>query len=320
MTSVLNTEKSENKNEENNNINNINIISRENSSINNWNEMLKSQRGIKLITKFSKIENDENVNKEEDDRSESVAMKFESLPYDTYIIETVANPFFESSWTLLKFNQINHESNNEVTKYIGLWHQKKAILNIHLYMKKELINDENGNNKPQNNLDLEVIKDANVTISKADDPNSRYKVYPNEKSIYEYMTTTGEYKLEIIRENCEKAVEKIKIQSGLNTKNIELFPAKHCDLIVQVLEYNEYDFSKVDINKLGEEEEKSNIITTPVRNAEVQIYRNSDELLVEGITNKKGLMTYLVDKNSNNLTIKVNKHGYFRAERFFKKK
>ena len=30
-------------------------------------------------------------------------------------------------------------------------------------------------------------------------------------------------------------------------------------------------------------------------------------------------MTYLVDKNSNNLSIKVNKHGYFRAERFFKK-
>ena len=309
MTSVNNTEKSKNENE-------INIES-ENSNI-NWNEMLKSQRGIKLVTKFSKVENDENANTEEDDRSESVAMKFESLPYDTYIIETVENCYFESSWTMLKFSQINYESNNEVTKYIGLWHQKKAILNIHLYMKKETINDDNGNNKPQNNLDLEVIKDANVTISKADDPNSRYKVYPNEKSIYEYMTTTGEYKLEIIRENCEKAVEKIKIQSGLNTKNIELFPAKHCDLIVQVLEYNEYDFNKVDINKI-EEGDNSSIITTPVRNAEVQIFRNSDELLVEGITNRKGLMTYLVDKNSNNLTIKVNKHGYFRAERFFKK-
>ena len=310
MTSVNNTEKSKNKNE-------INIES-ENSSYVNWNEMLKSQRGIKLVTKFSKVENDENANTEEDDRSESVAMKFESLPYDTYIIETVENCYFESSWTMLKFSQINYESNNEVTKYIGLWHQKKAILNIHLYMKKETINDDNGNNKPQNNLDLEVIKDANVTISKADDPNSRYKVYPNEKSIYEYMTTTGEYKLEIIRENCEKAVEKIKIQSGLNTKNIELFPAKHCDLIVQVLEYNEYDFNKVDVNKI-EEGDNSSIITTPVRNAEVQIFRNSDELLVEGITNRKGLMTYLVDKNSNNLTIKVNKHGYFRAERFFKK-
>ena len=309
MTSVNNTEKSKNKNE-------INIDS-ENSYV-NWNEMLKSQRGIKLVTKFSKVENDENANTEEDDRSESVAMKFESLPYDTYIIETVENCYFESSWTMLKFSQINYESNNEVTKYIGLCNQKKAILNIHLYMKKETINDDNGNNKPQNNLDLEVIKDANVTISKADDPNSRYKVYPNEKSIYEYMTTTGEYKLEIIRENCEKAVEKIKIQSGLNTKNIELFPAKHCDLIVQVLEYNEYDFNKVDINKI-EEGDNSSIITTPVRNAEVQIFRNSDELLVEGITNRKGLMTYLVDKNSNNLTIKVNKHGYFRAERFFKK-
>ena len=30
-------------------------------------------------------------------------------------------------------------------------------------------------------------------------------------------------------------------------------------------------------------------------------------------------MKYLVDKNENNLSIKVNKHGYFRAERFFKK-
>ena len=78
MTSVNNTEKSKNKNE-------INIES-ENSNI-NWNEILKSQRGIKLVTKFSKVENDENANTEEDDRSESVAMKFESLPYDTYIIK-----------------------------------------------------------------------------------------------------------------------------------------------------------------------------------------------------------------------------------------
>jgi hypothetical protein len=133
------------------------------------------------------------------------------------------------------------------------------------------------------------------------------------------MASPGEYKLEIIKDNCERVVEKIKIQSGLNTKNIELFPAKHCDLVVQVLEYNEYDFKKNDIQQMDKNEEKSNIITTPIRNAEVQIFKNSDELLVEGITNRKGLMTYLVDKNSNNLTIKVNKHGYFRAERFFKK-
>ena len=31
-----------------------------------------------------------------------------------------------------------------------------------------------------------------------------------------------------------------KKQCGLNTKNIKLNPAKHCDLVIQVLEYREY--------------------------------------------------------------------------------
>ena len=320
MTSVINTETSQNKND----INEI-LNTESDNNYDNWNDLLKSQKGGNCQTKFSKVEYDENIKSEEDDRSESVSLIFENLSYDTYIIETVENCYFESSWTMLKFNQIDNELNNEVTKYIGLWHQKKAILNIHLYMKKELPNDENGNNSPQNVLDFEVINDANITISKADDPNSRYKIYPNDKSIYEYMTTPGEYKLEIIKSNCENIVEKIKIKSGLNTKNIQLFPAKHCDLIVQVLEYNELNIKDLMNNdnknnkEENKEEEQSNIKTTPVRNAEVQIFKNSDELLVEGITNRKGLMTYLVDKNSNNLTIKVNKHGYFRAERFFKK-
>ena len=318
LTSILSTEVSHNKEMTNTEGENVDK---------NWKDLLRSQKGDNICTKYSKVENDENIKVEDDDRSESVALKFEGLPYDTYIIETVENCYFESSWTMLKFNQINHEAKNEVTKYIGLWHQKKAILNIHVFMRKEITKNnqiENGNNNAQS-LDLEVINDANVTISKGDDPNSRYKVYPNDKSIYEYMTTPGEYKLEIIKDNCERVVEKIKIQSGLNTKNIELFSAKHCDLILQVLEYNEYninDMIKKDLKKYEEEnkeEEKSNIITTPVRNAEIQIFKNSDELLFEGITNRKGLMTYLVDKNSNNLTIKVNKHGYFRAERFFKK-
>ena len=118
-------------------------------------------------------------------------------------------------------------------------------------------------------------------------------------------------------------------------------PAKHCDLVVQVLEYSEYTllnsnrkneyiqkslniFKKQREKNEGEEEEEeekenTNIITEPVRNAEIQIFKNSNDLLVEGITNRKGLMKYLVDKNENNLSIKVNKHGYFRAERFFKK-
>ena len=325
-------------------------------------ELLKSQRGPLIKKKYSKVEKIENNKEEDDERSESVTLKFDALSYDTYIIETVENCNFQSSWTLLKFNQINNNNSGEITKFIGLWHQKKAILNIHLFMEKEVlvprknINENNGNNENnennENNIvngnenmtktyDQEPVTDATITISTADDPNSRYKVYPNLKGIYEYMTKPGEYKLEIIKKDCEKIVEKIKIQCGLNTKNIKLNPAKHCDLVVQVLEYSEYTllnsnrkneyiqkslniFKKQREKNEGEEEEEeekenTNIITEPVRNAEIQIFKNSNDLLVEGITNRKGLMKYLVDKNENNLSIKVNKHGYFRAERFFKK-
>jgi hypothetical protein len=315
-------------------------------------ELLKSQKGVLIKKKFSKVEKNENNKEEDDERSESVTLKFDSLSYDTYIIETVENCNFQSSWTLLKFNQINTNNPGEITKFIGLWHQKKAILNIHLFMEKEIFvpkkkdegddknenNIENGNENMTKVYDQEPVTDATITISTADDPNSRYKVYPNLKGIYEYMTKPGEYKLEIIKKDCEKIVEKIKIQCGLNTKNIKLIPAKHCDLVVQVLEYSEYtllnnnrknEYIQKSLNKFrkqeekkegeGEEDEHTNIITEPVRNAEVQIFRNSNDLLVEGITNRKGIMKYLVDKNENNLSIKVNKHGYFRAERFFKK-
>ena len=314
-------------------------------------ELLKSQKGVLIKKKFSKVEKNENNKEEEDERSESVTLKFDALSYDTYIIETVENCNFQSSWTLLKFNQINYSNPGEITKFIGLWHQKKAILNIHLFMEKEIFvpkaninrennneNIENGNENMTKVYDQEPVTDATITISTADDPNSRYKVYPNLKGIYEYMTKPGEYKLEIIKKDCEKIVEKIKIQCGLNTKNIKLNPAKHCDLVVQVLEYSEYtllsdnrknEYIQKSLNKFRKQEEKkegeqdenehTNIITEPVRNAEVQIFRNSNDLLVEGITNRKGIMKYLVDKNENNLSIKVNKHGYFRAERFFKK-
>ena len=299
-------------------------------------ELLKKQKGPLIMRKFSKVEKNEN-DKEDDERSESVTLKFDDLSYDTYIIETVENCNFQSSWTLLKFNQINNNS-GEVTKFIGLWHQKKAILNIHLFMEKEMYipskdNDENNKNNVINgnenmikNYDLEPIIDASITISTADDPNSKNKVYPNTKGIYEYMTKPGEYKIEIIKNDCEKIVEKIKIQCGLNTKNIKLNPSKHCDLVVQVLEYSEIDNPKFFPIKKDKETEndddddsQSKIVTKPVRNAEIQIFKNSNDLLVEGITNRKGIMKYLVNKNENNLSIKVSKHGYFRAERFFKK-
>jgi len=67
---------------------------------------------------------------------------FINLPYDTYIVETKENCNFQSSITLLKFNEINIKDNGTVTKFIGLWHQQKAILNIHLYKEVEIQKSE----------------------------------------------------------------------------------------------------------------------------------------------------------------------------------
>ena len=346
-------------------------------------KLLKNQLGDLIKRKFSKIDNNKLKNEnskgndEDEESSESVTVFFDELPYDTYIIETIENSNFQGSLTLLKFNDLNSDNNGIITKYIGLWHQENAILNIHLYTEKEkkVPIDKNGNennevnaitnkekkivrppssnqrrviNNNNNNkenyeirIEQEPIITGSINISDADDPNSRYKVYPNKRGVYEYKTLPGEYKLEVYNEDYEKIVMKVLLKCGLNTLNIKLKQEKNCDLKVQVLEYNEYTYGnnnniysyynyihhmKNDANEENDREEldknnvsEDNIYIQPVRNAEIQIFKNNNELLVEGITNKKGIMKYLVNKNENNLTIKVNKNGYFRAERFFKR-
>ena len=364
-------------------------------------KLLKTQRGDLIKRKFSNIDNNKlknensKENDEDEESSESVTVFFDDLPYDTYIIETIENSNFQGSLTLLKFNELNADNNGMVTKYIGLWHQENAILNIHLYTEKEKKvpikknenekenknenneantntnkekkivrppssnqrrimnnNNNNNNNNNENNnenyeirIDQEPIITGSINISDADDPNSRYKVYPNKKGVYEYKTLPGEYKLEVYNEDYEKIVMKVLLKCGLNTLNIKLKQEKNCDLKIQVLEYNEYTYGNnnnvysyynyihhMNNNEGNEENDKENpyknnnnnapednIYIQPVRNAEIQIFKNGNELLVEGITNKKGIMKYLVNKNENNFTIKVNKTGYFRAERFFKR-
>ena len=278
---------------------------------------LKSQRGVLIKKIYSKI--DQNLSKEDYyESSESVLVKFDLLPYDSYIVETKENCYFQSSITMLKFNEITSKDNGVITKYIGLWHQQKAILNIHLYKEvltlipeSELEENKNVENQAKTREVQIPVTSGIITISDADDPNSRYQVYSNQKGIYEYKTQPGEYKLEIDTKDFERVIRKIKLKEALNTLNIKINPDKNCELLIEVLEYNE------NINQDNENENNINLI--PVRNAKVQIYKSSDDLLMEGITNKKGFLKYLVDRNDNNLSLKITKDGYFRAERFFKK-
>ena len=85
-------------------------------------------------------------------------------------------------------------------------------------------------------LEQEPISTGNINISNAEDQNSRYKVYPNGKGIYEYKTTPGEYKLEVTNEDYEKIVMKVLLKSGLNTINIKMKQEKCCNLKNQVFE------------------------------------------------------------------------------------
>ena len=348
-------------------------------------DKLKKQKGVLIKRKYSKVDEsykfknpneiDEEKNDEDAETSESVTLYFDDIPYDTYIIETIENSNFRGSLTLLRFNEIKPNKENLITKYIGLWHQEKAILNIHLYTEKEKIENnqnngiENNNNiimpnqerkiiirppssnqrrhipNPENNseirLEQEPILTGNINISNAEDPNSRYNIPPNGKGIYEYKTTPGEYKLEVTNDDYEKIVMKVLLKSGLNTINIKMKQEKSCNLKIQVFEYNEHNENENNyylMNNLNETESKKeskqnqnenqveedknkmpedNIFIEPVRNAEIEIYKEGNELLVEGITNKKGVMKYLVDKNENNLLIKVSKTGYYRVERVF---
>ena len=351
-------------------------------------DKLKKQKGVLIKRKYSKVDEsykfknqneiDEDKNDEDAETSESVTLYFDDIPYDTYIIETIENSNFRGSLTLLRFNEIKQKKDHLITKYIGLWHQEKAILNIHLYTEKEKIENtqnngiENNNNNiiipnqerkivrpPSSNqrrrnpniennsevrFEQEPILTGIINISNAEDPNSRYNVPPNGKGIYEYKTTPGEYKLEITNDDYEKIVMKVLLKSGLNTVNIKMKPEKCCNLKIQVFEYNEYNENENNyylMNNLNETEsqkeskqnqnenqveddknkipEDNNIFIEPVRNAEIEIYKEGNELLVEGITNKKGVMKYLVDKNENNLLIKVSKTGYYRVERVFKR-
>ena len=262
-------------------------ISRRFGKDTNNQEMLKSQRGVLIKRKYSKVDEmykiiNQNPSDDKDDEdaetSESVTLYFDDIPYDTYIIETMENSNFQGSLTLLKFNEIKPIKNNLITKYIGLWHQENAILNVHLYTEKErpIAQENNGidfnynsntnyNNNiiipgqekkiirpPSSNqrrksqeineirLEQEPISTGNINISNAEDPNSRYKVYPNGKGIYEYKTTPGEYKLEVTNDDYEKIVMKVLLKSGLNTINIKMKQEKCCNLKIQVFEYNEY--------------------------------------------------------------------------------
>ena len=300
----------------------------------NKNKDPNDKRGTFIGDKISKVENLDNENKNEEEkkdiRSISVNVPFPDLKYDTYLIETKENANFLPSLTLLKFDSL--PNNNEYVKHIGLFHQVKSILVIYLYLE---IDDKN------------PIKTAKITLTDINNPSIKFIIPLNNEGYYKFKTEPGEYKLEIYNKDCEKKTKKITLIQGYNELVEKLFYQKPCHLNLEICELVENDFDETqdtsqknndtknnEINNSNENNEnkdknenqdknesnnenKENIDIIPICNAEIKIFENPDTLLVEGLSNKKGNFSYLIGKDDNNLTIIINKFGYFPAERYF---
>ena len=214
-------------------------------------------------------------------------------------------------------------------------HQTRSIFLVHVWIeevRKVPINNGKQNNQNQQNenqknengnpqeyaleYDQIPINSANITICKIENPNSKYEIKLNSQKIYEYKTDPGEYKIVIENKDCETLQMKVKLEKGLNEKNFKLQPQKACDLTLTVKEYFEKEEEDTEEGTSYENKEEE-IEIRPVRNAEVQIFKNPDILLIEGITNRNGLMKYEIGKDDNSLSIVVNKFGYFPAQRYF---
>ena len=343
--------------------NNVNNNKNENS--NNNNMIIESPSNYN-----EQSDSNNNNNKTMDDRSESVKIQFNPLPYDTYLIETIENPNFMGSITLLNFQTINPEK-KKITKYIGLWHQQKSILKVLVYTKikvkkpkeeqnlpsnninsqttnvqtdiknsneninnnnndnnNNIQNNENNNNNNNNNgqnleeyEETKEILTADVLISEISNPNSKFQVTNIGDGQYEFKTEPGDYKIMISNKDFEPISVKIQLIKGLNIVPIEIFPEKHCEMTITVFELtnkkNSDESSSENNNNNNNNEDEFNF--SPLRNAEIRIFKEDNDLLTEGISNRVGKLEYLIDKNDDNLSVIINKFGYVSSQRFFKR-
>ncbi len=223
-----------------------------------------------------------------------------NLPYDSYLIEVKESRQFMGIWMTLTFTNI-FPKDYIIKKYIGLYTQENSFFEIHIF---ERLKDNEGKD------DMNHISNCNVTLKKwKDDDNDKYiddkeiKIKINEKSkgIFEYLILPGKYLLEVTKKNYETMRKLINLDKGYNNINVEMFTEKVCNLKICVFNYEKFQ----------------NGIYEPIQNVEISIFKNSKEVIYEGITDKKGEDIYVVNKGEDFLTVVVNKLSYYRVQRRF---
>ena len=222
------------------------------------------------------------------------------LPYDSYFIEVVESNQFQFVGMPLTFTSI-YPPDKIVQKYIGLYIQENAFLQLHVF---ETVKDSEGNDDQEHvgkcQVTLKTCKAENIEEHN-DEKEIKIKIEERREGIFEHVVKTGRYLLEVSKDNFETVRKFCDLERGLNSVNIEMVKEKNCPLTIHVFNFEKY----VDGALEG------------IKNCEVTIYKNSREILCEGITNKKGEMTYIVTKNEDFLTIVINKLNYRQTQRTF---
>ena len=224
------------------------------------------------------------------------------IPYDSYYIEVPENKQYRSVGMCLSFNKLPTKNKNFIKKYIGLYMQENAFIQLHVF---ENIRDNENKDDPVHISKAQVIIEVSRDENKEDYLEEKefkfeIKEKANSPGIFEQMVPPGKYILKIRKENYETVTKICQLKKGLNCINIEMLKERTCKLIIRV-----FNFEKI-----------TKKVYFPVQNADVVIY-HENEILEQGITDQKGELEYQVDKGEDFLTIVINKMGYYPIQRTF---
>ena len=224
------------------------------------------------------------------------------IPYDSYYIEVPENKQYRSVGMLLSFNKLPTKNKNFIKRYIGLYTQENAFIQLHVF---ENVRDSENKDDPVHLSKAQVIIETLRDENKEDyleekELKFEIKEKHNSPGIFEQMVSPGKYVIKIIKENYETVTKICTLKKGLNCINIEMLKERTCKLVIKV-----FNFEKI-----------TKEIYFPVQNADVVIY-HENEILEQGITDQKGELEYQVEKGEDFLTVVINKMGYFPIQRTF---
>ena len=224
------------------------------------------------------------------------------IPYDSYYIEVPENKQYRNVGMCLSFNKLPTKDKNFIKRYIGLYTQENAFIQLHVFENlKDNENKEDPVHISKAQVIIEVLRDENKE-DYLEEKEFKFEIKEknNSPGIFEQMVTPGKYIIKIKKENYETVTKICLLKKGLNCINIEMLKERTCKLVIKV-----FNFEKI-----------TKEIYFPVQNADVVIY-HENEILEQGITDQKGELEYRVEKGEDFLTVVINKMGYYPIQRTF---